>query len=89
VKCCGVATAMPQGQRRVPPPSNDQQVNTGTIPVLPGLGRSQRPVWVGFVVDRSGRGGTEPPEYSEAGRAGRMGKGGSGDLKEGCCYSER
>ena len=33
--CCGVATAMSQGSSRVPPPSSDQQVNTGTVPGLP------------------------------------------------------
>ena len=36
VTCCGVATAMSQGLSRVPPPSSDRQVNTGTVPGLPG-----------------------------------------------------
>ena len=39
VTCCGVATAMSQGSSRVPPPSSDQQVNTGTVPGLPGSSR--------------------------------------------------
>ena len=42
VTCCGVATAMSQGSSRVPPPSSDQQVNTGTTPGLPG---ATRPAW--------------------------------------------
>jgi hypothetical protein len=42
VTCCGVATAMSQGPSRVPPPSSDQQVNTGTVPGLPGWPRGQR-----------------------------------------------
>ena len=33
--CCGLATAMSQGSSRVPPPSSDQQVNTGTVPGPP------------------------------------------------------
>jgi len=36
VTCCGVATAMSQGPSRMPPPSSDQQVNTGTTSGLPG-----------------------------------------------------
>jgi hypothetical protein len=42
VTCCGVATAMLQGPSRMPPPSSDQQVNTGTTPGLPG---ATRPAW--------------------------------------------
>jgi len=36
VTCCGVAMARSQGLSRVPPPSSDQQVNTGTTLVCPG-----------------------------------------------------
>jgi hypothetical protein len=33
-KCCGVVVAMPRGNSRAPPPSIEQHVNTGTVPVL-------------------------------------------------------
>src|SRR4051812_3954924 len=56
-----VVTAMSQGQSRVPPPSSDQRVNTGTAPVLaPGPGIRRGP-GAGSTVDRSVRGGAEPP----------------------------
>jgi hypothetical protein len=42
VRCCGVATAMSQGSSRVPPPSSDQQVNTGTVPGPPPCLRLHR-----------------------------------------------
>jgi hypothetical protein len=35
MKCCGVAMAMSLEQSRVPPPSSDQRMNTGTEPGLP------------------------------------------------------
>lgn len=35
VKCCGVAVAMPRGYSRVPTPTSDQSVNTGTSPASP------------------------------------------------------
>ena len=57
VTCCGVATAMSQGSSRVPPPSSDQQVNTGTVLGLPGCPRGQRGQGLGTPsADRSGTG---------------------------------
>jgi len=43
VKACGVAAAMLQGHSWVPIPSNGQQVNVGTIPVVPNPVSCQLP----------------------------------------------
>jgi len=59
--CCGVATAMSQGSSRVPPPSSDQQVNTGTTSVCPGGVAASDVRRAGHTVGRPARGGTEPP----------------------------
>jgi hypothetical protein len=58
VKACGVVVAMVQGHNWVPIPSNGPGMNVGTVPALPVLCRSQRPVaWLNaWPVDRAGMG---------------------------------
>ena len=60
VTCCGVATAMSQGLSRVPPPSSDQQVNTGTVLGLPLVYVANVAKGAGHTVCRPVRDGAEP-----------------------------
>jgi len=50
VTCCGVATATSQGSSRMPPPSSDRQVNTGTTSGPPGPSRPATWPWAGHTV---------------------------------------
>ena len=83
--CCGVATAMSQGSSRMPPPSSDQQVNTGTTPGLPGPSRPATGVGLGTPsADRPGVGRSRCSSRRRddlpwgPGEPGRRAKGGSG-----------
>ena len=64
----------------LPPPSSDQQVNTGTVPGLPGdhVGQRGLPGWAHRRPIGPGWGGAAVVVRSASGRAGHMAKGGSG-----------
>ena len=61
MKCCGLAVAMPQGQQQGSSFVERTTVNMGTVPVLTLCLVASGIIWVGSIVDRSGRDGAEPP----------------------------
>jgi hypothetical protein len=75
VKCCGVAVAMPRGYSRVPTPTSDQSVNTGTSPALPAPDASSagEPGWAHRLSTRlwEGRSRRSTPSRGEPGTWGR------------------
>src|SRR5450759_4000533 len=70
---CGDAAGTELGSSFVERVVSEHGNRSGPCPVP----RFRRGVWAGSTVDRSVRGGAEPPSYSQAGTAGYMGKGGS------------